>query len=81
MIFHMTRDYCEVWKLIGIEFNIDKDVLNSIEENNSNDMECLFALVEKWLNGATSLTDTAQDALDKALQSPNIINALAGLFT
>ena len=80
MILHMTWDYREVWKPIGIELGIHKDVLNAIEDKNSDDMNCLIALIKKWLNGA-SLTGTARDALDKTLQSQNIINALAGLFT
>ena len=80
MILHnVTRDYSEVWKLIGTELGVEKDLLNIIEESNSSDKDCLRALIEGWLNGA-HLTDRTRDALVMVIRSPKITNAIAGLL-
>lgn len=73
----MLRKYYEVWKFIGTELDIDRNVMNTIEEDHSSDCGRLHALIEVWLNGAV-LTDTKQQDLNKALQSQCVVSAVAG---
>ena len=72
------RDYYEVWEFIGTELNIDRNVMNTIEEDHSSDRHRLHALVEVWLNG-DPLADTRQQDLNEALQSQCVVSALAGI--
>ena len=74
----LLRDYYEVWKFIGIELDIDRNVMNTIEEDHSSDRDHLHALVEVWLNG-TQLTGTRQRDLKEALQSQRVVRAMAGM--
>ena len=75
---NLLRKYYEVWKFIGTELDIDRNVMNTIEEDHSSDRNRLHALVEVWLNGA-QLTGTRQHDLNKALQSQCVISAMAGM--
>ena len=74
----ILRKYYEVWKFIGTELDIDRNVMNTIEEDHSRDRDRLHALIEIWLSGA-ELTDTKQQYLNKALQSQHVISAVAGM--
>ena len=74
----LAWDYHEVWKSIGLELNIDEDVLKNIEENNYGYHDCLRALIEAWLSGAR-LTDTTREAMKKALQSERVTRVIAGI--
>ena len=74
----ILREYYEVWKFIGVELDIDRNVMNTIEEDHSSDRNRLHALVEVWLNGA-ELIDTKQQNLKKALQSQCVSSAVAGV--
>ena len=72
------RDYYEVWKFIGTELDIDRNVMNTIEEDHPSDCDRIHALVEVWLNGA-QLTGTRQQDLNEALQSQRVVSAMAGI--
>ena len=74
----ILRGYYEVWKFIGVELDIDRNVMNTIEEDHSSDRNRLHTLVEVWLNGA-ELNDTKQQDLNKALQSQRVTSAVAGV--
>ena len=75
---YLLRDYYEVWEFIGTELDIDRNVMNTIEEDHSSDRDRLHALVEVWLNGA-QLTGTRQRDLKEALQSQRVVRAMAGM--
>ena len=77
-IDEILRGYYEVWKFIGAELDIDRNVMNTIEEDHSSDRNRLHVLVEVWLNGA-ELIDTKQQDLNKALQSQRVTSAVAGV--
>ena len=74
----LLRKYYEVWKFIGAELDIDRNVMNTIEEDHSSYHHRLHALVEVWLNGA-ELTDARQQDLMKAVQSQSVVSAIAGM--
>ena len=76
----LLREYYEVWKFIGTELDVDRNVMNTIEEDHSSDRDRLHALVEVWLNGA-QLTGTRQQDLNKALQSQCVVRAMTGMST
>ena len=76
----LLRDYYEVWKFIGTELDIDRNVMNAIEEDHSSDRDRLHALIEVWLGGA-QLTGTRRQDLDKALQSQRVVSAMTGMST
>ena len=73
----MAWDYHEVWRSIGVELNIDKSMLDSIEKSHSGHHDCLRALIEVWLAGGR-LTDVAREAMTNALQSVRVAIAIAG---
>ena len=75
---YLLRKYYEVWKFIGAELDIDRNVMNTIEEDHSSDCHRLHALVEVWLSGA-KLTGTRKQDLMKALQSQPVVSAVAGM--
>ena len=75
----ILRKYYEVWKFIGRELGIDRNVMNTIEEDHSSDRSRLYALVEVWLNGA-EFTDTKQQVFNEAVQSQCVISAVAGML-
>ena len=75
---YLLRKYYEVWKFVGTELDIDRNVMNTIEEDHSSDPHRLHALVEVWLNGA-QLTGTRRQDLNKALQSQRVVSAVAGM--
>ena len=79
-IDRILKKYYEVWKFIGTELDIDRNVMNTIEEDHSSDHHRLHALVEVWLNGA-KITDTKKHDLNKALQSQCVVSAVAGMPT
>ena len=72
------RKYYEVWKFVGAELDIDRNVMNTIEEDHSSNRHRLHALVEVWLNGA-QLTGTRQQDLVKVLQSQRVVSGVAGM--
>ena len=61
-----------------MELDIDRNVMNTIEEDHSIDHNCLHALVEVWLNG-DPLTGIREHDLSKALQSQLVVSAMAGM--
>ena len=61
-----------------MELDIDRNVMNTIEEDHSIDHNCLHALVEVWLNG-DPLTGIREHDLSKALQSQHVVSAMAGM--
>ena len=75
----MVREYYEVWKFIGIELDVDRSVMNTIEEYHSSDCSRLHALIEVWLD-STELTGIKRQDLGKALQSQRVISALASML-
>ena len=53
--------------------------MNTIEEDHPSDRDRLHALVEVWLNG-TQLTSMRQlQDLKEALQSKDVVSAMAGM--
>ena len=75
----LLRKFYEAWKFIGTELDIDRNVMNTIEEDHSSDRDRIHALVEVWLNGDL-LTDTRQQDLSEALQSQRVVSAMAGML-
>ena len=74
----LLRKYYEAWKLIGTELDIDRNVMNTIEEDHSSDRDRIHALVEVWLNG-DPLTGTRQWDLNEALHSQCVVSAMEGM--
>ena len=74
----LLRKYYEAWKLIGTELDIDRNVMNTIEEDHSSDCDRIHALVEVWLNG-DPLTGTRQRDLNEALHSQCVVSAMEGM--
>ena len=75
---YLLRDYYEVWEFIGTELDIDRNVMNTIEDDHSRDRDRMHALVEVWLNG-DPLTGTRLRDLKEALQSQHVVSAMAGM--
>ena len=73
-IIQMLRNNQRVWKSIGTELGIDKDILNSIEEENKQCPNCLQALIEQIQR--SSIT---HDAIIQSLESERVINAVKGM--
>ena len=76
----MVKKYHDVWRIIGTELDIDRNVMKTIEHDHSCDRHRLHALIEVWLNGA-SLSRTKQMELNAALQSQRVISAMTGAST
>ena len=74
----LLRKYYEAWKFIGTELDIDRNVMNTIEDDHSSDRDCIHALVEVWLSG-DPLTGTRLRDLKEALQSQRVVSAMAGM--
>ena len=66
----MVKKYYEVWKIIGTELDIDRNVMKTIEEDNFCDRNRLHALIE--------VSGTKQQDLNKALHSQRVISAMTG---
>ena len=74
---YLLRKYYEVWKVIGTELDVDRNVMNTIEEDHFSDRNRLHALIEAWCGGA-GLGYIRKQILNKVLQSQHVISAMAG---
>ena len=70
----MLQNNQRVWKSIGSELGIDKDVLNSIEEECQQNPNCLQALIEQIQK--SSIT---HDEIMQSFESERVINAIEGM--
>ena len=77
-ILHRIQDYHGLWKFIGIELGIDIDVLNTIEKDYRQDIDCLHALIIRLPHGDDS--SLTCKALVEAFQSERVSDAKAGRY-
>lgn len=77
-MLELTRDYRDVWKIIGEELLLDKSVLESIENEHRSNHHCLHLLITKWLNG-DNLSESTWEEISKAIKSKAVTKAVAGM--
>ena len=62
-----------MWRTIGTELGVDVDTLNAIEKDNTDDDDCLYAVIDSANPAPT------RETVAKILESANISNAIAGM--
>ena len=77
-ILQRIQDYHGLWKVIGAELGIEVDVLDMIEKNYQQDIDCLHSLTIHLPYGHDS-SQTYQ-ALVKAFKSERASDAIAGRY-
>lgn len=68
----LTWDYRTRWRLIGSQLGIDSGTLDAVNTNNHTVEECLSDMLKQWLNSDSCTLS----AINKALQSPHVVNAI-----
>lgn len=77
-ILQRIQDYHGLWKVVGAELGIEADVLDAIEKNYEQDIDCLHALTIYLPDGHDS--SLTYQALVKAFKSECASDAIAGRY-
>ena len=76
-ILQRIQDYHGLWKVIGAELGIEVDVLDMIEKNYQQDIDCLHSLTIHLPYGHDS--SRTYQALVKAFKSERASDAISGI--
>ena len=61
-----------MWRTIGTELGVDVDILNTIGKDNTDDGDCLIAVIDS--------AAPTREIMANILKSANISNAIAGMI-
>ena len=73
-LFNTTRQHYRIWRIIGVELDMDGELLNTIERGGHvNDKDRLHAMID---SASPALT---HEMITKVLQSERVSSAVKGL--